>query len=55
MQKRRTIGFRIKQINNGYEKEFNKRLKTLGITASQCEVLDYLLGCSKEEVILRKP
>ena len=53
MQKRRTIGFRIKQINNGYEKEFNKRLKTLGITASQCEVLDYLLGCSEEEVTQR--
>lgn len=50
MQKRRTIGFQIKQINNGYEKEFNRRLKTLGITASQCEVLDYLLSCSKEEV-----
>lgn len=50
MQKRRTIGFQIKQINNGYEKELNRRLKTLGITASQCEVLDYLLCSSKEEV-----
>ena len=53
MQKRRTIGFRIKQINNGYEKEFNRQLKNIGITASQCEVLDYLLSGSKEEVTQR--
>ena len=53
MQKRRTIGFRIKQINNGYEKEFNRQLKNIGITAAQCEVLDYLLSGSKEEVTQR--
>ena len=32
MQKKRTIGFMFKQINNVYEKEFNNRLRTLGIT-----------------------
>ena len=35
MRERTTIGFYIKQINNGYEKEFNNRLRTLGITSSQ--------------------
>ena len=33
------IGFMIKQINNVYEKDLNERLKTIGITASQCAVL----------------
>ena len=50
MRERTTIGFYIKQINNGYEKEFNNRLRTLGITSSQCEVLDYLFTSRKEEV-----
>ena len=53
MQKKRTIGFMFKQINNVYEKEFNNRLRTLGITASQCAVLDYLFDCEKEEVTQR--
>ena len=52
MRERTTIGFYIKQINNGYEKEFNNRLRTLGITSSQCEVLDYLFTSRKE--ILRR-
>lgn len=53
MQKRMTIGFMFKQINNVYEKEFNNRLRTLGITSSQCAVLDYLFSSSKEEVTQR--
>lgn len=53
MQERRTIGFMFKQINNVYEKEFNNRLRTLGITSSQCAVLDYLFVSSKEEVTQR--
>ena len=40
----------FKQINNVYEKDFNNRLKTLGITASQCAVLDYLFHSREEEV-----
>lgn len=50
MQERMPVGFLFKQINNIYEKDFNNRLRTLGITASQCEVLDYLFNSSKEEV-----
>ena len=50
MKERMPIGFMFKQINNVYEKDFNRRLKTLGITASQCAVLDYLFHSSKEEV-----
>lgn len=50
MQERLPIGFLFKQINNVYEKDFNNRLKTLGITASQCAVLDYLFHSSKEEI-----
>ncbi len=50
MQERMPIGFMFKQIYNVYEKEFNKLLRTLGITASQCAVLDYLFVSSKEEV-----
>lgn len=47
------IGFLIKQINNVYEKDFNKMLKSIGITSSQCEVLDYLFHTSKEAVTQR--
>ncbi|KMZ55206.1 MarR family winged helix-turn-helix transcriptional regulator [Dorea sp. D27] len=50
MQERLPIGFVFKQINNVYEKEFNNLLRTLGITASQCAVLDYLFSSRKEEV-----
>lgn len=50
MKERMSIGLLVKQINNVYEKDFNQRLRTLGITASQCAVLDYLLTSSKEEV-----
>ena len=44
------IGFIVKQINNVYEKELNERLRKIGITSSQCAVLDYLFRTSKEEV-----
>lgn len=51
MEKRgNQIGFTVKQINNIYEKELNGRLKKLGITSSQCAVLDYLFHTNKEEV-----
>ncbi len=53
MQERTTIGFLIKQINNGYEKEFTNRLRALGITSSQCEVLDFLFTSSREEITQR--
>ena len=53
MRERRTIGFLFKQINNVYEKEFNNRLRKLGITSSQCEVLDFLLQGSKDQVTQR--
>ena len=42
MEERQPIGFIVKQINNIYEKELTKRLKVLGITSSQCAVLNYL-------------
>ena len=51
MEKRgNQMGFTVKQINNIYEKELNERLKKLGITSSQCAVLDYLFHTNKEEV-----
>lgn len=50
MQERMPIGFLFKQINTIYEKEFNNRLKKIGITASQCAVLDYLFNSSEEEI-----
>ena len=53
MRERRQIGFLIKQINNVYEKDFNKMLKRLGITSSQCAVLDYLFQSSEEEITQR--
>ena len=53
MRERKTIGFLFKQINTLYEKEFNHRLRTLGITSSQCEVIDFLLHCEEEEVTQR--
>lgn len=53
MRERRTIGFLIRQINNIYEKDFNQMLKRIGITSSQCEVLDYLFHSSEEEITQR--
>ena len=50
MQERVTVGFSIKQINNVYEKDFNQLLKSIGITASQCGVLDYLFNSDQEEI-----
>lgn len=47
------VGFIVKQINNVYEKELNERLRKIGITSSQCAVLDYLFRTSKEEVSQR--
>ena len=49
-QRNQPIGFTVKQINNVFEKDLNERLKTIGITASQCAVLDYLFRTEKEEV-----
>lgn len=48
--RKQPIGFLIKQINNVFEKELNDRLRTVGITSSQCVVLDYLFHSNKEEV-----
>ncbi len=53
MRERKTIGFLFKQISTIYEKELNKKLKSLGITSSQCAVLDFLFNSSKEEVTQR--
>ena len=54
MEKRtRPIGFMIKQINNVYEKDLNERLRKIGITSSQCAVLDYLFHTSRDEVSQR--
>lgn len=45
-----STGVLIKQINNIYEKEFNQLLKTIGITSSQCAVLDFLFYTDLEEI-----
>ena len=50
MKERMPDGFMFKQINTIYEKEFNNSLRKLGITSSQCAVLDYLFNASLEEV-----
>ena len=50
MKERMPVGFMFKQINTIYEKEFHNRLRKLGITSSQCAVLDYLFNASLEEV-----
>lgn len=50
MRERVQIGFVLKQINTIYEKDFNRLLRTIGITASQCAVLDYLFNSSEESV-----
>ena len=44
------IGFTVKQINNIYEKDLNERMKKIGITSSQCAVLNYLFHTNKDEV-----
>ena len=53
LRERTTIGFLIKQINNVYEKDFNKILRSIGITSSQCAVLDYLFHSSEEAITQR--
>lgn len=54
MEKRgKPVGFLVKQINNLYEKELTGKLKGLGITSSQCAVLDYLFHTSKDVVSQR--
>ncbi|MCI8834724.1 MAG: MarR family transcriptional regulator [Ruminococcus sp.] len=51
MEKRKQpLGFLVKQINNVFEKDLNRQLKTIGITSSQCAVLDYLFHTNEEEV-----
>ncbi len=50
MKEQMPIGFMFKQINTIYEKDLNNLLKTLGLTASQCAVLDYLFHSSEEAV-----
>ncbi len=50
MKERMPVGFMFKQINTIYEKDFNQLLRTIGITASQCAVLDYLFRSSEEAV-----
>ena len=54
MEERQPIGFIVKQINNIYEKELTKRLKVLGITSSQCAVLNYLFQRNQEHVTQRE-
>ena len=49
-RREQSIGFVVKQINTVFEKDLNIRLKRLGITSSQCAVLDYLFHTNKEEV-----
>ena len=53
MEEKKSIGLIVKQINNIYEKDFNNRLRRLGITASQYAVLNYLFRSQKEEVTQR--
>ena len=53
MKERLPVGFMFKQINNIYEKEFNNLLRGIGITSSQCAVLDYLFTSRKEHVTQR--
>ena len=48
--RKQPIGFLVKQINNVFEKELNGRLRTSGVTSSQCAVLDYLFHSNKEAV-----
>jgi len=52
------IGFMIKQINNVFEKDnvgyrIIGKVKKLGLTSSQCAVLDYLFHTSKDEISQR--
>lgn len=51
--RKQPIGFLVKQINNVFEKDLNKKLKAIGVTSSQCAVLDYLFHTNKEEVSQR--
>ncbi|MGO5051892.1 MarR family winged helix-turn-helix transcriptional regulator [Lachnospiraceae bacterium LCP25S3_G4] len=50
MEDIKSVGLMVKSINNVYEKDLNKKLKTIGITASQCAVLNYLFHTKKEFV-----
>ncbi|MCQ2508184.1 MAG: MarR family transcriptional regulator [Dorea sp.] len=53
MKEKSTLGYKIKQINNIYERDFNNSLRKIGITSSQAEVLDYLFNAESEEISQR--
>ena len=50
MEDKRSVGLIVKSINNVYEKDLTNRLKAIGITSSQCAVLDYLFRANQEEI-----
>lgn len=50
MEDKRSIGLIVKSINNVYEKDLTNKLKAIGITSSQCAVLDYLFRANQEEI-----
>jgi len=47
------IGLKIKQINTVFEKDFNIKLKSIGVTSSQCAVLDFLFNTHLDDVSQR--
>lgn len=52
-QRKQSIGFIVKQINNVFEKDLTEQLKTIGITSSQCAVLDFLFHAKEDEISQR--
>ncbi|MEF9916457.1 MAG: MarR family transcriptional regulator [Lachnospiraceae bacterium] len=50
MEDKISIGLMVKSIYNVYEKDLNHKLRTIGITASQSAVLNYLLYTNREFV-----
>ena len=53
MPAKKNIGLLIKQINNNYERELNKYLRQIDLTASQYEVLDYLMHSKEKEICIK--
>lgn len=48
--KKESLGLLFRHIHNTFEMSFNKQLKSIGITASQAEILRFLGRTTKKEI-----
>lgn len=50
MMKDESIGFKLRLIINKFERDYNNKVRQIGITSSQATILMYLFSTTKNEV-----